>query len=75
MEQKADVTRKQLHELKSGLTAVMGYIQLGQNLLDKENPEETEKVDAMLKKAYEAAESLEKKIRELEGVNEPLMSL
>lgn len=75
MEQTKEVKRKDLHDLKSGLTAVMGYVQLAQKKLEKLESEDSIKATEMLAKAIESAKNLEIQIRKLEGLDEPLMDL
>jgi uncharacterized FlaG/YvyC family protein len=75
MEETKIVNKKDLHDLKSGLTAVIGYIQLAQKKAEKANEEELGKIIELLNKAIESANTLEFQIRKLEGINEPLIDL
>lgn len=75
MEETKNVKRKDLHQLKSGLAAIMGYIQLAQQKTENLANEDAKKIEEMLSKAIEASRSLETQIRKLEGIDEPLMDL
>lgn len=75
MEETKEVRKKDLHDLKSGLTAVMGYVQLAQKKAEELSKDESTSINLLLDQAIEAAKSLEVQIRELEGIREPLMDL
>lgn len=75
MELIKEIKSKDLHNLKSTLTAVIGYIQMAQNKIDKFETEDVKHAAALLKKSLESAEKLEKQIIELEGISEPLLDL
>lgn len=75
MEETKEVKKKELHDLKSGLTAIMGYIQLAQLKLAKFEVSEAKDINQMLDKSIESAKALEEQIRKLEGIEEPLMDL
>lgn len=75
MEGTKEVRKKDLHDLKSGLTAVMGYVQLAQKKAEELSKDESTSINLLLDQAIEAAKSLEVQIRELEGIREPLMDL
>ena len=70
-----EVSKSELHNLKSTLTAVMGYVQMAQSKAEACDQEEAKAINAMLLKALETANVLIKNIQKLEGINEPLMDL
>jgi len=75
MEQTKEVKRKDLHSLKSGLTAVIGYIQLAQKKAEGLEQEDAKKIEDLLVKAITSAHSVETQIQKMEGLKEPLMDL
>lgn len=74
-EETKEVKKSELHSLKSTLSAIMGYIQMAQKKVESCDDEVTQQVNAMLLKALEASNTLNEKVQELEGVDEPLMDL
>lgn len=75
MDQTTTVNKKDLHNLKSGLAAVLGYIQLAELKLNSKDNNEKKEVLDLLQKAKDSAISIEKQILKMEGINEPLVDL
>lgn len=75
MEGTKEVNKKDLHNLKSSLTAILGYLQLIEYKIKAVNPEEKEKILDLVKKATESSKYLEDQIKTMEGTKDPLVDL